>query len=127
MEEGSGGGPSVADARGTCEGVVVVGVDVGGVLIAIAPGATDTMFSGDHRSAAAVPGAVEGVAALVTALGPHRVFIISKAGDAMAQRTREWLEATEFHARTGLLPRCVERPRQGKAEAGSEARPEGLW
>jgi hypothetical protein len=87
-----------------------VGVDVGGVLIAIAPGATDTMFSGDHRAAAAVPGAFEGVATLVRELGADKVFIISKAGAGMAQRTLEWMEAQRFHECTGVLPRWVARP-----------------
>jgi hypothetical protein len=88
-------------------GVSRVGVDVGGVLIGISSGSTDTMFAGDHRAAPEVAGAVDGVAALVAALGPPNVFIISKAGDSMARKTLEWMHARDFFGRTNMLEECV--------------------
>merc|ERR1719424_2647679 len=49
-----------------------------------------------------MPGAHQGVAALVATFGASRVFIISKAGQAMRQKSLHWLEHHDFYATTGL-------------------------
>lgn len=35
-------------------------------------------------------------------LGPTNVHLVSKAQDALARRSQQWLDAVHFHERTGL-------------------------
>ncbi len=82
-----------------------LGVDVGGVLIDRVAEGSDTSFFGDRPlETPAVPDAVETIARLAAGSFEDRVFLISKAGPKIAERTRAWLDHTDFWSATGLSP-----------------------
>lgn len=84
-----------------------LGVDFGRVIqgAALAAGAGDTVFlSGGEAAAMASPpspGAFE-VLAELTARFEGRVWVISKCGPRIEQRTRDWLVHHDFAGRTGV-------------------------
>ncbi len=94
-----------------------LGVDIGRVIIGGGgPGGNDTQFfSGDTArmlATPAVPGAFDTLARLV----PHfaQVWLVSKCGERVQRRTRQWLDHHDFAARTGIpgdhLRFCLKRP-----------------
>jgi hypothetical protein len=96
-----------------------LGVDIGGVLIGATDpsGRRDTAFlnGGDAQAMATPPvdGAFEAMRRLVERFD-GRVWLVSKCGPRIQQRTLAWLEHHAFYARSGL-PRdhvrfCRERP-----------------
>lgn len=95
----------------------IVGIDFGGVICGGARqnGREDTtMFGNNSLYTPQVQGSFAGVKALVSALGAERVFIVSKAGEKMRQKSLEWMEHNKFYTTTGMLPTnvfyCKERP-----------------
>lgn len=94
--------------------MTAIGIDIGRVLIA--GDGPDTSFLGaseeDAMRAPEMAGAFDAVAALVTAYD-GRVWLVSKCGPRIEARTRRWLAATRFFARTGMaedhLRFCRER------------------
>lgn len=83
-----------------------IGLDVGGVIIdATANDGTDTDIRGDNfMSASPVAGAYDAVRQLVERFGAGNVFIISKCGERIEGRTREWLAGNGFYTHTGFNP-----------------------
>lgn len=53
---------------------------------------------------------MDAIRTLVDLFGPENVFILSKAGHKMQQASVRMLGASDFYARTGLLPQHVVRP-----------------
>lgn len=95
-----------------------LGVDIGGVIIQPADDDADTSFFGDHYlRTPAVPGAFDGLAALVAGRFGPAVHLVSKCGEQTEARTREWLAHHDFHGRTGIPPAHVHfcRTRSEKA------------
>lgn len=98
----------------------VLGLDFGKVIVASRDpeGGEDTAFlSGSLEDALHVPpspGAIEAVRALVEAFGPDAVFVVSKCGPKVEDRSKRWLRAHAFGERTGLrsdhVRFCRERP-----------------
>jgi hypothetical protein len=86
---------------------VRLGIDIGRVIIdgSSHPEGGDTaFFSGDEATMLATPemaGAFDAIARLVQAFG-GRAWLVSKCGPTVQARTLRWLEAHEFHRRTGL-------------------------
>src|SRR5688572_5433456 len=75
----------------------------------LAPGGDTAFFTGDEATMLAtpeVPGAVETIARLVT-LFDGNVWIVSKCGPRVQERTERWLVAHDFFARTGVDPAHV--------------------
>ena len=71
---------------------VVLGLDVGGVLVdRVAEGSDTSFFGGRPMDTPAVPGALEALPRLLE-LFDHRVHIVSKAGPKISELTRRWLE-----------------------------------
>ncbi len=84
---------------------MILGVDVGGVLIARVEGDADTSFFGKRfLETPAVPGAIEAVARLHRGRFRDAVWIVSKCGEQIEARTREWLAHHGFHESTGIPP-----------------------
>ncbi|MER5456065.1 hypothetical protein ABT008_14895 [Micromonospora sp. NPDC002389] len=84
-----------------------LGIDIGRVVIdgPRHPGGGDTaFFTGDETTMLAtpeVPGALDTIARLV----PHfdgQVWLVSKCGPRIQARTQRWLDAHDFHRRTGV-------------------------
>ena len=82
------------------------GLDVGGVLIdAIANDGTDTDLRGDNfMKASPVKGAYDAVKRLVDSYGPQNIYIVSKCGENIEDRTRKWLAGNDFYGYTGFNP-----------------------
>ncbi|MEV4204458.1 hypothetical protein [Nocardia salmonicida] len=84
-----------------------LGVDFGRVIqgAALTPGAADTVFlSGGFDEAMRTPpsrDAFEVLDRLVTRFDGN-VWVISKCGPRIEQRTRQWLDHHDFAARTGI-------------------------
>ena len=94
-----------------------LGIDIGRVLISPDPanGKADTSFIGGSLEAAlATPpyeGMFEAVPVLVE-LFEGRVWLVSKAGPKVQEKTRHWLRRHAFFERTGIDPEnlrfCIE-------------------
>lgn len=111
-----------------------VGLDIGGVIVDgnsllanATEGAEEELSSDLHEGFMAeegflrtpqVSGAFDGVAALVRKLGPENVFLVSKAGRKVEQKTREWLDAKQFFEKTSLLPENLIFCRERSEKAG---------
>src|SRR5215831_16130819 len=103
--------------------VMNLGIDIGRVLISPDPanGKADTSFIGGSLEAAlATPpyeGMFEAVPALVE-LFEGRVWLVSKAGPKVQEKTRHWLRRHAFFERTGIDPEnlrfCIERPQKAQ-------------
>ncbi|MEV4758817.1 hypothetical protein AB0J86_27485 [Micromonospora sp. NPDC049559] len=80
-----------------------LGVDVGGVIVALAGRDEDTSFFGGRPlETPAVPGVVDALAALTVQPFAGRVHLVSKAGPKVAANTSAWLEHHGFFGRTGI-------------------------
>ncbi|NUT35905.1 MAG: hypothetical protein HOV79_22855 [Hamadaea sp.] len=94
-----------------------LGIDIGRVIIdgSSHPHGGDTaFFSGDESTMLAtpeMPGAVDAIARL-TALFEGRVWLVSKCGPRVEQRSRRWLTAHDFFRRTTVDPRSLRFCRQ---------------
>lgn len=101
-----------------------IGIDVGGVIInSLANDNTDTSFRGDDfMKTTAVPGVFEAVKQLVARHGSENIFIVSKCGTVIENKTRLWLPGNGFYEYTGFdsnnLFFCVDRA--GKAPIAQE-------
>lgn len=96
-----------------------LGIDIGRVIIEGDQPGADTSFIGgsveDALATPAVPGAFEAIARLV-ALFEGRVWLVSKCGARVEQKTRLWLAHHRFFAQTGIpeanVRFCRERPQK---------------
>jgi hypothetical protein len=96
-----------------------LGIDIGRVIIdgtANPDGGDTAFFQGDDAAMVAtpeMPGAIETIARLVDAFDGN-VWLVSKCGPRVQERSRRWLEAHDFYARTGMDPDhlrfCLQRP-----------------
>lgn len=96
-----------------------IGLDVGGVIIdSIRNDKTDTSFFTDNFMATSpVPGMYEAVQELVSRVGANNLFIISKCGKVISNKTRLWLRGNGFYNFTGFNPANLFfcQTREGKA------------
>lgn len=106
-----------------------IGIDIGRVIIGPqVGGVADTRFLGSRLQDAlhtpAAPGSFETIAALV-ARNEGQVWLISKCGPSVQEKTRAWLHHHQFYRRTGMPPEhlrfCLRRP-----EKADHARALGL-
>jgi hypothetical protein len=100
-----------------------LGIDIGRVLIAPdAPdGRADTSFIGGSLQDALATPPYDGMFDAVPRLVAHfegRVWLVSKAGPRMQEKTRHWLRHHAFFERTGIpagnLRFCLERPQKAQ-------------
>jgi hypothetical protein len=100
-----------------------LGVDFGRVIHggAASPGGEDTVFlSGGMEEAMSSPataGTFEVLPGLVTRFG-GRVWIISKCGERIQERTLRWLQRNDFYRRTGIAQGNVRFCRKRADKAG---------
>ena len=95
-----------------------LGIDIGRVLIE-PEGRADTSFIGGTLADALATPPYEGMFDVVPALVRRfegRVWLISKAGPSIQEKTRLWLRHHRFFERTGVPPDnlrfCLERPQK---------------
>ena len=90
------------------------GIDFGGVIVKSGKrsGQSDTQLRQGDSASVAQEGVVDAVRTLVRLSG-GQLWIVSKAGPRMQQRTRDWLQSTHFFDQTGMradkLHFCLER------------------
>lgn len=81
-----------------------IGIDIGRVIIAGDTDQPNTFFSRDFLEAPAVDDAIPTIAQLAARQGPENVFLISKCGEATAERSLLWLHHQNFFELTGIAP-----------------------
>ncbi len=90
-----------------------IGIDIGGVIIAQDTDEPDLFFSNDFLRAKTFPDCFETIKLLIEKFGKENVFIISKCGEKVQRKSRDWLEHNQFFSSTGFLPGhihfCLER------------------
>ncbi len=90
-----------------------IGIDIGGVIIAQDTDEPDLFFSEDFLRAKPFPDCFETIRLLIEKFGKENVFIISKCGEKVQRKSREWLEHNHFFSITGFVPDhihfCLER------------------
>lgn len=96
-----------------------LGVDVGGVIIdkTLNDNTDTSFFSDNYLKTTAVLDVFNVLKQLVSKRFDDQVFIVSKCGESVEEKTRHWLRHHNFYERTGILPRNVRfcRTRPGKA------------
>ncbi len=100
-----------------------LGVDIGGVVIDRVDDGTDTsFFGGNYLATPAVPGAFDALARLADEKFGDQVYLVSKCGQRVQDKSLEWLAHHDFYARTGVSPGHVRfcRERAGKAMIAAE-------
>lgn len=83
-----------------------LGVDFGGVI-----NATDTdvdIFSENFLESPEVPQAIDTLTRLHINPFPKKLYVVSKCGPRVQERTRQWLGHQEFYQKTGIPPAHVE-------------------
>lgn len=96
--------------------LIILGIDVGGVIIDRANDRTDTSFFGpSYLASKPVPGALESIE-LLSQMG-MKIYLVSKCGPAIERKTREWLAHNGFHEKTGIPEDHVRTCRQRKDKA----------
>ena len=97
---------------------IKIGIDIGGVIIAQDTDEPDLFFTDAFLNAKTFPDCFETIKHLVQSIGRENVFIISKCGEIVQKKSREWLEHKDFFDITGFDPKniyfCLER--QDKAQ-----------
>lgn len=98
-----------------------LGIDIGRVLIApdAIDGRADTSFIGGSLADALATPPYEGMFDVVPGLVQRfggRVWLVSKCGAKVQEKTRHWLRHHRFFERTGISPHhlrfCLERPQK---------------
>ena len=100
-----------------------LGVDIGGVIIDRVNDNADTSFFGDNYLATtAVSDVFEVLARLVAEKFGERVYLVSKCGQRVQDKSLTWLAHHDFYDRTGILPDHVRfcRQRSDKAVIATE-------
>jgi hypothetical protein len=83
---------------------IKIGIDIGGVIIAKYNMGQDTsFFSENYLFSKAVNGAFETIKYLNKIFGAENIFLISKCGNKLKEKTLKWLEFNNFYKITGFL------------------------
>lgn len=99
--------------------IEILGVDIGGVIIDRVNDGTDTsFFSGNYLQTTAVPGVFEALHQLVEKRFGDRVFLVSKCGRKVQERTLHWLDCHHFYDLTGVRRDRVHFCRERHEKAG---------
>jgi hypothetical protein len=96
-----------------------LGVDIGGVIIDRVNEGTDTSFFTDnYLQTTAVPGVFDALRQLVKKRFGDRVFLVSKCGQRVQEKTLQWLDHHRFYDLTGIGRECVRFCRERHEKAG---------
>lgn len=99
----------------------VLGVDIGGVIIdrVDASGAMDTsFFTDDYLRTMAVPEAFETLLHVGRERFGNNIFLVSKCGSRIQEKTLHWLDHHDFYERTGVSRDHVLFCKQRSGKAG---------
>ena len=97
----------------------VLGIDIGGVVIDRVNDRTDTsFFSNNYLRTTAVPGVFDALRQLVERLFRDKVFLVSKCGQHVRDKTLHWLDHHRFYELTGIGRNNVRFCRERYQKAG---------
>lgn len=92
---------------------IKIGIDIGGVIIAQDTDDPDLFFTDSFLIAEPFENCFKTITRLVQNFGSENIFIISKCGEKVQKKSREWLEHKDFFRLTGFNPDhlnfCLER------------------
>ena len=95
-----------------------IGIDIGGVIIKPAETEGDTsFFTDDYLATPMFDDAFETMARLREERFGEGIYIVSKCGPRVQQKSLDWLEHHDFYARTGLLRENIHFCRERKDKA----------
>ncbi|QQG46104.1 MAG: hypothetical protein HYY55_04040 [Candidatus Niyogibacteria bacterium] len=96
-----------------------LGVDIGGVIIDRVNDGTDTSFFTDnYLRTTAVPGVFDALRQLVEKRFGDKVFLVSKCGQRVQNKTLQWLDHHRFYDLTGIGRERVRFCRERHEKAG---------
>lgn len=97
-----------------------LGIDIGKVIIDGAHNdGTDTAFFSDNfLRTTALPGAFDTISKLVTQFTPEHVFLVSKCGPRVQEKSLAWLTHHKFWEQTGMDPKACRFCLQRSEKAG---------
>ena len=96
-----------------------LGVDIGGVIIDRVNDGTDTSFFTDnYLRTTAVPGVLDALRELVEKRFGDKVFLVSKCGQRVQDKTLQWLDHHRFYDLTGIGRERVHFCRERHEKAG---------
>lgn len=96
-----------------------LGVDIGGVIIDRVNDGTDTsFFSDNYLQTTAVPGVFAALRQLVEKRFRENIFLISKCGQRVQNKTLHWLDHHRFYDLTGIGRERVHFCRERHEKAG---------
>lgn len=96
-----------------------LGVDIGGVIIDRVNDGTDTSFFTDnYLRTTAVPGVFDALRQLVEKRFGDKVFLVSKCGQRVQDKTLQWLDHHRFYDLTGIGRDRVHFCRERHEKAG---------
>lgn len=97
----------------------ILGVDIGGVIIDRVNDGTDTSFFSDNfLQTTAVPNAFNSLRQLVSEQFRNKVFLVSKCGKRVQDKTLQWLDHHHFYDLTGIKRENVRFCRERHEKAG---------
>jgi len=79
-----------------------LGIDIGGVIIHRSEGEDTSFFGGNFLQTPAEPDCFESIKKLVDMFGSENVFIVSKCGKTIQEKSLQWLEYYKFFEITGM-------------------------
>lgn len=97
-----------------------LGIDIGKVIIDGARNdGTDTAFFSDNfLRTSALPGAFEAIGNLVSRFGSEHVYLVSKCGVPIQEKSLAWLTHHKFFEQTGMQPNNYRFCRRRAEKAG---------
>lgn len=97
-----------------------LGIDIGKVIIDGARNdGTDTAFFSDNfLRTTALPGAFDTISKLVAQFTPENVFLVSKCGPRVQEKSLAWLAHHKFWEQTGMDPKAYRFCLQRSEKAG---------
>ena len=97
----------------------MLGVDIGGVIIDRVNDGTDTsFFSDNYLRTTAVPGVFDALRELVEKRFGDNVFLVSKCGRKVQEKTMHWLDHHGFYDSTGIKHNHIHFCRERHEKAG---------
>lgn len=97
----------------------VLGVDIGGVIIdRVNNGADTSFFSDNYLRTTAVPGVFDALRELVEKRFGDKVFLVSKCGRKVQEKTMHWLDHNGFYDSTGIKHGHIHFCRERHEKAG---------
>lgn len=96
-----------------------LGVDIGGVIIDRINDGTDTSFFSDNfLQTTAVPGVFQALRRLVDEKFGSQVYLVSKCGRRVQEKTLQWLDHHDFYNQTGISSDHIRFCKQRHEKAG---------